>query len=102
MAFMTLIIDGHNLIGTGLVPGVQLGDADDEWQLAVRLRAYAVAKKLTLTVVFDNGGGPGQSSKSLRQRRAGTVRPARRRGGRCDPAVAAGQPAAGNGHSRHR
>ena len=62
MAPMTLIIDGHNLIRTGLVPGVQLGDADDEWQLTVRLRSYTVARKLTLTVVFDSGGGAGASS----------------------------------------
>lgn len=54
---MTLIIDGHNLIGTGLVPGIHLGDADDEWQLAQRLRGYAAAKKLNLTVVFDSGVG---------------------------------------------
>lgn len=57
MASMILIIDGHNLIGTGLVSGVQLGDADDEWQLVQRLRAYASAKKTKLTVVFDSGPG---------------------------------------------
>lgn len=55
---MTLLIDGHNLIGTGLVPGVQLGDADDEWLLVQRLRAYAAARRLKLTVVFDSGPGP--------------------------------------------
>lgn len=55
---MTTIIDGHNLIGTGLVPAVTLGDADDEWQLTQRLRAYAAARKTTLTVVFDSGSGP--------------------------------------------
>ncbi len=54
---MALIIDGHNLIGTGLLPGIRLGDADDEWQLVQRLRAYAAAKRLKLTVVFDNGPG---------------------------------------------
>lgn len=57
MAGMSLIIDGHNLIGTGQVSGVQLGDADDEWQLVQRLRAYASAKKTKLTVVFDSGPG---------------------------------------------
>jgi predicted RNA-binding protein with PIN domain len=55
---MTLLIDGHNLIGTGLVPGVQLGDADDEWLLVQRLRAYTAARRLKLTVVFDSGLGP--------------------------------------------
>jgi predicted RNA-binding protein with PIN domain len=55
---MTLLIDGHNLLGTGLVPGVLLGDADDEWLLVQRLRAYAAAKRIKLTVVFDSGLGP--------------------------------------------
>ncbi len=55
---MTLLIDGHNLIGTGLVPGVQLGDADDEGLLVQRLRAYAAAKRIKLAVVFDSGLGP--------------------------------------------
>ncbi len=64
MAGMTLIIDGHNLIGTGLVSGIQLGDADDEWQLAQRLRIYAAARKTPLTVVFDSGTGPGSPSSA--------------------------------------
>ena len=55
---MTLLIDGHNLIGTGLVPGVQLGDADDEWLLVQRLRALAAARRQAMTVVFDSGLGP--------------------------------------------
>jgi predicted RNA-binding protein with PIN domain len=55
---MTLIVDGHNLIGTGLVPGVQLGDADDEWLLVQRLRALAAAGRQAMTVVFDSGLGP--------------------------------------------
>jgi predicted RNA-binding protein with PIN domain len=55
---MTLLIDGHNLIGTGLVPGVQLGDADEEWLLVQRLRPYAAAKRQAMTVVFDSGLGP--------------------------------------------
>ena len=55
---MTLLIDGHNLIGTGLIPGVQLGDADDEWLLVQRLRSYAAARRQTMTVVFDSGLAP--------------------------------------------
>ena len=54
---MALIIDGHNLIGTDLLPGIRLGDADDEWLLVQRLRAYAAAKRITLAVVFDRGPG---------------------------------------------
>jgi predicted RNA-binding protein with PIN domain len=55
---MTLLIDGHNLIGTRLVPGVQLGDADDEWLLVQRLRSYAAGRRQAMTVVFDSGLGP--------------------------------------------
>jgi len=53
---MTLLIDGHNLIG--VMPGIDLADPDDEWQLLQRLRPYAAAKRQPLTVVFDSGIGP--------------------------------------------
>lgn len=53
---MTLLIDGHNLIG--VMPGIDLADPDDEWQLVQRLRPYAAAKRQPLTVVFDSGLGP--------------------------------------------
>jgi hypothetical protein len=53
---MTLLIDGHNLIG--VMPGIDLADADDEWQLVQRLRPYAAARRQTMTVVFDSGLGP--------------------------------------------
>jgi predicted RNA-binding protein with PIN domain len=53
---MTLLIDGHNLIG--VMPGIDLADADDEWQLVQRLRPYAAARRQSLTVVFDSGLGP--------------------------------------------
>jgi hypothetical protein len=53
---MTLLIDGHNLIG--VMPGIDLADADDEWQLVQRLRPYAAARRQPLTVVFDSGLGP--------------------------------------------
>ena len=48
---MSLIIDGHNLIG--VMPDIDLADPDDEWQLVQRLRGYASAKNTALTVVFD-------------------------------------------------
>ena len=35
---MSLLIDGHNLIGA--LPSIELGARDDEQQLIVRLRAY--------------------------------------------------------------
>lgn len=53
---MTLLIDGHNLIG--VMPGIDLADPDDEWQLLQRLRPYAAAKRQSLTVIFDSGIGP--------------------------------------------
>lgn len=53
---MNLLIDGHNLIG--VMPGIDLADPDDEWQLVQRLRPYAAAKRQALTVVFDSGPGP--------------------------------------------
>ena len=53
---MTLLIDGHNLIGA--MPGIDLTDPDDEWQLVQRLRPYAAVKRQALTVVFDSGLGP--------------------------------------------
>jgi predicted RNA-binding protein with PIN domain len=55
---MTLIIDGHNLIG--VMPGIDLADPDDEWQLVQRLRAYCAGRR-QLTVVFDSGPGPAPS-----------------------------------------
>lgn len=53
---MTILIDGHNLIG--VLPDIDLADPDDEWQLVLRLRPYASAKRQSLTVVFDSGVGP--------------------------------------------
>lgn len=50
---MTLLIDGHNLIGA--MPDIDLADPDDEYQLVLRLRTYCAAKHLTVTVVFDSG-----------------------------------------------
>lgn len=55
-AGMDLLIDGHNLIG--VMPGVDLADVDDEWQLVQRLRTFAAAKRRSVTVVFDSGIGP--------------------------------------------
>jgi hypothetical protein len=57
---MPLLIDGHNLIGTGELPGLRLDDPDDEAKLVLRLRAYAARTGQRVTVVFDHGlpGGP--------------------------------------------
>lgn len=53
---MTLLIDGHNLIGA--MPGIDIADPDDEWQLVLRLRNYAAGRGRPVTVVFDSGAGP--------------------------------------------
>ena len=67
---MSLLIDGHNMIG--VLPGINLSDPDDEWQLVQRLRSYAAARSRPLTVVFDSGEGPPPqwklSSKGVRVR----------------------------------
>ena len=53
---MPHIIDGHNLIGAGLLPGIRLGDPDDELQLLEQLRAYRARGGPEMIVFFDSGG----------------------------------------------
>jgi len=54
---MSLIIDGHNLIGA--LPDIDLADPDDELRLLDRLRAYrARAGGRPLIVFFDSGRFP--------------------------------------------
>jgi predicted RNA-binding protein with PIN domain len=57
---MSLLIDGHNLIGRGQLPGLHLDDPDDEAKLVIRLRTYCARTGKRVTVVFDHGlpGGP--------------------------------------------
>lgn len=55
---MRYLIDGHNLIGRA--PGMHLGAADDEAQLASLLRAFLLRTRSTATVYFDRGD-PGAS-----------------------------------------
>src|SRR5437867_2835828 len=51
---MHLLIDGHNLIGQ--IPSISLADADDEAQLVMLLRRYAMGKRgRQVIVVFDHG-----------------------------------------------
>ncbi len=58
---MPLLIDGHNLIGRGGLPGLSLGDPDDEARLVARLRAYCARTRKRVTVVFDRGLPGGRS-----------------------------------------
>jgi len=51
---MHLLIDGHNLIGQ--IPSISLADAEDEAQLVMLLRRYAMSKRgRQVVVVFDRG-----------------------------------------------
>lgn len=51
---MPLLIDGHNLIGQ--IPHLKLSDSDDEAQLVMMLRRYALRKRgRRVIVIFDRG-----------------------------------------------
>jgi len=52
---MPLLIDGHNLIGSGELPGISLADEDDELQLVRLLRRFRSRVRSDLTVIFDGG-----------------------------------------------
>ncbi len=60
----TFLIDGHNLIGAGLIPGIHLQQEDDEMRLADWLRARKSYIPGKVVVVFD-GGIPGGTSPQL-------------------------------------
>jgi len=59
-----LLIDGHNLIGSGQLPGISLADENDELKLVRLLRRYRSRVRSDITVVFD-GGVPGGRSRGL-------------------------------------
>lgn len=51
---MPILIDGHNLIGQ--IPSINMADPDDEAQLVMLLRRYAVRRPgRKLVVIFDGG-----------------------------------------------
>ncbi len=52
---MPYLIDGHNLIGTGMLPGISLADEDDEVKLVRLLRRFQARVRTPITVVFDRG-----------------------------------------------
>lgn len=55
---MPFIIDGHNLIPR--VPGLRLGDLDDEQQLIERLQRFAQTRRQKVEVYFDRAA-PGHA-----------------------------------------
>ncbi|MFZ1756629.1 MAG: NYN domain-containing protein [Caldilineaceae bacterium] len=58
---MPLLIDGHNLIGSGSIPDISLADEDDEAKLVARLRVWRSKVKDRMTVIFDHGITGGRS-----------------------------------------
>ncbi len=51
-----LIIDGHNLIGSGALPNLSLSDPDDEVKLLALLKNYhALHLREPMQVIFDPG-----------------------------------------------
>jgi len=56
-----LLIDGHNLIGSGAIADISLADEDDEANLVARLRVWRSKAKDRMTVVFDHGITGGRS-----------------------------------------
>jgi predicted RNA-binding protein with PIN domain len=63
---MHYLIDGHNLIAK--IPDIWLGEARDEFELALRLKSWASAnRKRRVTVLFDKGM-PGGMARMLSNR----------------------------------
>ncbi len=58
---MPLLIDGHNLIGSGAIPDISLADEDDEAKLVARLRIWRSKAADRMTVIFDHGITGGRS-----------------------------------------
>lgn len=52
---MPLLIDGHNLIGSGVLDGISLQDEDDELRFVMRLRVWRSGYRGKVTVIFDRG-----------------------------------------------
>ncbi|MDH7485273.1 MAG: NYN domain-containing protein [Anaerolineae bacterium] len=61
---MEFLVDGHNLIGSGQLPGISLADEDDERKLVHLLRRYRSHGRKKITVFFD-AGLPGGLSREL-------------------------------------
>lgn len=52
---MTLLIDGHNLIGAGVFRDIRLRDEDDEAKLVARLKIWRSRIRRKIVVFFDRG-----------------------------------------------
>jgi len=60
---MNLIIDGHNLIP--YVPGINLGDVDDEMALIHCLVEYCRVQKASIDVFFDQAAQGRHGTRSF-------------------------------------
>jgi predicted RNA-binding protein with PIN domain len=58
------LVDGHNLIGFGLISGINLHQEDDEARLVAWLRSRQSNLRQKIVVFFD-GGVPGGTSLAL-------------------------------------
>ena len=52
---MSLLIDGHNIIGSGVLEGISLEDENDEELFVSRLRVWRSNYRGKMTVIFDRG-----------------------------------------------
>ena len=52
---MPLLIDGHNVIGSGVLENISLEDENDEERFVARLRIWRSNYRGKVTVVFDRG-----------------------------------------------
>lgn len=60
---MPILIDGHNLIGSGVFPDINLAQEDDELQLIARLKVWRSRYRGKFTVFFDRGIPGGKDVK---------------------------------------
>ena len=52
---MPLLIDGHNVIGSGVLENISLEDENDEERFVARLRIWRSNYRGKMTVIFDRG-----------------------------------------------
>lgn len=60
---MTLLIDGHNLIGAGVFRDIHLSDEDDEAKLVARLKVWRSRIRRKMIVFFDRGIAGGRDHR---------------------------------------
>ena len=60
---MPILIDGHNLIGSGIFPDINLAQEDDELQLIARLKVWRSRYRGKFIIIFDRGIPGGKDVK---------------------------------------